>query len=307
MRTPRILVVQDEPTVAADIHNLENLRYTVVAVTASGKDAISIASEKRPDLVLMDITLRDGITGFRVTEAIQQQLDIPVVFLTTQSERRTLLRAMRTEPYGYILKPYGTAELQVAIEMALCHYRKNCERSRANAALIADLRQQAFRDPLTGLYNRRYMKESLDQQFSRAARHHQPLALIMLDLDHFKHFNDRFGHAAGDCVLRQLGSLLIGQFRSEDIVCRYGGEEIVIILSDTSFEWAHQAAVRLCDTLRQYEIPFDGHPLGSLTVSLGVAAFPDHASTPDALLQKVDAALYQAKHAGRDRVVAAAS
>src|SRR5437667_4732106 len=141
------------------------------------------------------------------------------------------------------------------------------------------LHSRALRDSLTGLYNRRYMEVSLSQQLHRARRHGTPLGLIMLDVDHFKRFNDEFGHAAGDRILRQLGSVLKNQFRGEDVVCRYGGDEFLIILSDASLESLQKAAERLRAQVTRMNIEHDGGVLGTLTLSLGVVVFPHHRCT----------------------------
>jgi diguanylate cyclase (GGDEF)-like protein len=175
----------------------------------------------------------------------------------------------------------------------------------ANLNLRESLRNQSIRDPLTGLFNRRYMQESLERELLRATRSSYAIGIIMLDIDHFKNFNDTFGHAAGDQMLRELGSFLKLQVRGGDIVCRYGGEEFTIILPEASLAIARQRAELLHREARQLQVQYQGQPLGPITLSLGVAAFPQHGTAADALLQVADEALYRAKNAGRDRVVSA--
>jgi len=172
----------------------------------------------------------------------------------------------------------------------------------ANLRLRETLRSQAIRDPLTGLFNRRYMEESLARELRRSARSHHPLGAIMLDLDRFKQFNDVFGHEAGDTVLRQLGHFLQTRTRQEDIACRYGGEEFVVILPDASVEITRQRAESLCEEFKKLELKHRGRSIGRVTVSAGVSVFPAHASTAEDLLRIADRALYRAKAAGRDRV-----
>jgi diguanylate cyclase (GGDEF)-like protein len=162
---------------------------------------------------------------------------------------------------------------------------------------------QAVRDPLTGLYNRRYMEETLEREIRRAERRYASLGVIMLDVDHFKRFNDTFGHAAGDTLLQELGSFLMGHIRGEDIACRYGGEEFALILPDASLEGACGRADDLRERIKALGIAHRGQPLGAVTVSMGVAAYPDHGHTGEELLRAADAALYEAKAQGRDRVV----
>jgi len=173
----------------------------------------------------------------------------------------------------------------------------------ANLRLREKLRIQAVRDPLTGLYNRRYMEETLDREIRRAERRYASLGVIMLDVDHFKRFNDTFGHAAGDTLLQEVSSFLVGHIRAEDIACRYGGEEIALILPDASLDGALGRADYLRERIKALELTHRGQPLGTVTVSMGVAVFPDHGQTGDDLLRAADAALDQAKEQGRDRVV----
>jgi diguanylate cyclase (GGDEF)-like protein/PAS domain S-box-containing protein len=177
----------------------------------------------------------------------------------------------------------------------------------SNLRLQESLRDQAIRDPLTGLFNRRYMEESLDRELRRARRRHMPLGVIMLDIDHFKRFNDTFGHAAGDALLREIGVLLQRQTRAEDIACRYGGEEFTLILLEASAEDTQERALRLRQEAHHLKVEYAHQPLGAITISVGVAVFPDHGGGAEALLKAADAALYRAKGAGRDRVMVAGS
>jgi len=175
----------------------------------------------------------------------------------------------------------------------------------ANLKLRETLRNQAIRDPLTGLFNRRHMEETLEREILRAARRKTPVGLIMIDIDHFKDFNDSFGHAAGDAVLREVASLLQEQTRGEDLACRYGGEEVTLVLSEASLEDALQRAEQLRQEAKHLNVYHGQQALGAITLSLGVAVFPQHGATVEALLRAADGALYRAKAQGRDRVVAA--
>jgi diguanylate cyclase (GGDEF)-like protein len=164
------------------------------------------------------------------------------------------------------------------------------------------IREQALTDPLTGVYNRRYLWEFLRREWIRAKRRELPLTVIMLDLDHFKRINDAFGHPAGDHVLVAVAGLLRNQIRSSDIVCRYGGEEFALILPEASLDSVRQRAESIQAAIKQLKLTHQGVALGSITASLGVALFPTHADDPDALMAAADAALYAAKSAGRDRI-----
>ncbi len=179
------------------------------------------------------------------------------------------------------------------------------ELALSNLKLREALREQSIRDPLTGLYNRRYMEEALKQQLSRVTRQLHPLGLIMIDIDHFKNFNDTHGHAAGDALLRELGRLLESHIRGGDVACRYGGEEFLLIMPDASLEAAHQRAKQLQQEAKRLRVQDAGLSLDGITLSLGVAIYPEHGRSKDTVLRAADAALYRAKEEGRDRVVVA--
>jgi len=179
--------------------------------------------------------------------------------------------------------------------------------SIANIRLREALRTQSVRDALTGLYNRRYLEETLDREVRRAARAAQSLGFLMIDLDHFKNFNDTYGHDAGDAVLRETALFLAKGIRAEDFVCRFGGEEFVVILPTADLESSRARGERLRSKMRELTIMYQGKSLGMVTISVGVAAFPEHGRSPKELMAAADAALYQAKRGGRDRVVVASA
>jgi diguanylate cyclase (GGDEF)-like protein len=167
------------------------------------------------------------------------------------------------------------------------------------------LQLKAMRDTLTGLYNRGYLEESLEREASRARRSGQPFGLMMIDIDHFKRFNDTFGHAAGDAVLRTVGEYLLSLARAEDIPCRYGGEEFVLLMAHTSNATVRERAERLRQGVHALRIECDRRNVGSITTSVGIASFSSRTEDGHAVLRLADAALYRAKQAGRNRVVAA--
>jgi len=171
-----------------------------------------------------------------------------------------------------------------------------------NLKLQESLKNQSICDPLTGLSNRRYMEESLEREFSRASRNKSSVAIVMIDLDHFKRFNDTFGHQAGDAVLRTFGELLKRNSRGQDIACRYGGEEFALVLTDSTLDGALRRAEILRQQVKQLSVEYAGQLLGAVTISIGVAVFPEHGITMNDVMRASDQALYCAKREGRDRV-----
>jgi diguanylate cyclase (GGDEF)-like protein len=203
-------------------------------------------------------------------------------------------------PAGDRCEPFPESTRRLALTVA-----EHLALALANLKLQETLRHQAIRDPLTGLFNRRFMEETVEREVHRMLRKGAQLGVIMLDLDHFKRFNDTFGHAAGDSLLSALGILVRNHIRKEDVACRYGGEEFTLILPETPLAITCERAETLRRLVHDLKLQHQGQSLGPITVSLGVAAFPNHGDTPEALLRAADAALYRAKHEGRDRVVVA--
>ena len=172
----------------------------------------------------------------------------------------------------------------------------------ANLKLREQLQRQSLHDSLTNLFNRRYLEQFLTQEIARAKRHYYSIGVIMLDLDHFKDFNDSLGHDAGDCVLIAIGHLLQDSIRASDIACRYGGEEMTIILPDTSLANTYQKAEFLRRAIAELRIEYAEQTLQPITASLGIACYPDHGETEKELIRAADQALYFAKEAGRNQV-----
>jgi len=181
------------------------------------------------------------------------------------------------------------------------------ERNRVEHQLREVLRVQALRDPVTSLFNRRYLDEILESEFSRAARVHGSIGLVMADIDHFKRVNDSFGHDCGDEVLRVIARFLREQLRKSDIVCRYGGEEFTIVMPGASLDEARRRTASLCSAVRELRISCGERVVGPVTMSFGVAAFPHHGDAPAILLKAADGALLRAKMEGRDQVIVAGS
>jgi diguanylate cyclase (GGDEF)-like protein len=173
-------------------------------------------------------------------------------------------------------------------------------------ALQVKLQDQAIRDSLTGLFNRRYLEETLQRELARASRSGRPLGIVMIDIDHFKNLNDTYGHRAGDAALQALGNLLAANTRGGDVTCRYGGEEFVLALPGATLEVAHGRAEHLRQAVEALRIDHAGSIL-SMTISAGIAAYPVHGERVDQVLDSADKALYEAKNGGRNRCVVRAA
>jgi diguanylate cyclase (GGDEF)-like protein len=259
--------------------------------------------------------------------------DTTKILLTGQAGLDAVVAAInRAGLNHYIPKPWDEPDLRLAVENLLKQYRldrqnrtlledleqRNLdltemnsileqrvdERTRELAEANARLAQLAVTDGLTGLYNHRHFHERLALEVERSGRNGLPLALFMIDVDHFKKYNDRNGHPSGDDVLRQVARLLADGRRANDICARYGGEEFAIVLVDTPKLTAAQVAEKLRQRIADYEFAHgQGQPSGRLTISIGVAAFPDDASEAEGLIRAADSALYKAKSGGRNCVV----
>ena len=191
-------------------------------------------------------------------------------------------------------------KMQVVMEVA-----EHISLTLSNLRLRETLRQQSIRDILTGLFNRRYMEETLDRELRRAEREEKAVGVTMFDIDHFKEFNDLAGHDGGDALLRELGAFMKKNRRGGDIVCRYGGEEFVSVLPGATAEESRQKAEEMREGVKQLLVYHLGKPLGKCTISLGVAAYPEHGQSAEMILKSADNALYRAKNEGRDRVAVA--
>jgi len=218
--------------------------------------------------------------------------------LIAQGETLGMLHLRPGSPAGAPTPELAAVKDQLALTVA-----EDLALALANLRLRETLRNQAIRDPLTGLFNRRYLEETMERELNRARRQKIPLSVIMMDLDHFKQYNDTFGHSAGDELLSALGILLRSQIRGEDIACRYGGEEFLLILSGTPVAIALERAESLRLAVKAMHTHYQD--MKPATLSLGVAVYPEHGDTALHLIQAADAALYRAKKAGRDRVMAA--
>ena len=290
-------------------------------IAGSLADARSIINTERFDIILCDYLLGDGIG----TELLGRQQDAPVILLTGSGSEEIAVEVMKAGAYDYLVKDSEgryLKSLSVRIETTLMRRKKEEAlklaeqklkerateleaRNQELARLSEELRLQSISDPLTGLFNRRYMEIALDKEVRRAARRESPLSVAMLDIDHFKRVNDTFGHEAGDFVLLELGKHLTCSIREEDIACRYGGEEFCLIMPDCTPENSHRRLEKIIGNFKLHPLEYGYISIGPVTISAGVASYPTHVSSPHDLLKAADSALYRAKSEGRDLLVTA--
>ncbi len=228
---------------------------------------------------------------------VTESLCVP---LMAQSEALGILNLQRLRkhtPAGTTPSFSGEEERRLAAVFA-----EQVALALGNLKLRESLKNQSICDSLTGLFNRRYMEESLEREFSRAARKKSQVAMLMVDIDHFKRFNDTYGHQAGDALLRALGDLLKRYTRGQDIACRFGGEEFALVLTEANLNGALQRAEILREQVKEMSVEYGGQLLSAITISIGVAVYPDHGPSMIEVMRAADQALYRAKREGRDRV-----
>jgi diguanylate cyclase (GGDEF)-like protein len=303
----RILVVDDEESLR-DIVSMVLLDDGHTVSTASNGDkALEKIYGKPFDLVLTDIRM-PGIDGIELLGKIKAyNPKIEVIMMTSHASLDTSVSSLRSGAFDYLMKPFDDLS---DISEIVDRVREKIATKNEKDQLVTELKSQnetlldmAEKDGLTGLYNHRYFKEYLSKEIDRAKRYNSHLSVILLDVDHFKVYNDTNGHPEGDKLLKQLAEIFSLRTRSHDVVARYGGEEFVFILPETQHESALLLAESICQRVaKSHFAGRKSQPNGKLTVSLGVASYPDHAEDMEGLVKLADEALYLAKHNGRDRV-----
>ena len=273
------ILVADDDAVSRRVLESMLVKWGYEVVTASdGAEAWKIL--RRPDapqLAILD-WMMPNVDGPGVCKKLRGRPGIPYVYillLTDRSLERDLIEGLEAGADDYLTKPFNAQELKARLFSG----KRILDFQAQLIAAREELRLLAIRDPLTGLFNRRYLEESLERELHRAARNSIPLGAIMIDIDHFKRFNDTWAHEAGDAVLREVSSLLRNSSRGGDIACRYGGEEFSLILTSTFPEATRQRAERFRQAAKSLDVRHDSLPLGGITISAGVAAFPDDGFT----------------------------
>jgi len=286
-----ILIIEDEQESASILQSsIAQLGYKVWAVS-DPKEGLDMF-RNMPIAVVITEMRSAKMNGIEVTKAVRKiSPETNVVVATFYSFIGSAIEAMAIGAYGYITKPFNTLEIKLVSEKAVERYlllNNNSEKDY--------YAQLSVLDGLTGLYNRRYFDQLMEIEFTRLKRHAASFSLLMLDIDNFKIYNDTNGHPAGDALLKKATEVFKNTVREIDSICRYGGEEFVITLPQTDKQGAQMVANRLLVQIGIY-MP--------TTVSIGIASFPDDAQDRHLLLEKADAALYEAKHTGKNKWCAA--
>ncbi|PID78459.1 MAG: diguanylate cyclase response regulator [Gammaproteobacteria bacterium] len=295
----KILIIDDEPEIRDLLAELlEDEGYTIYQAE-DGVEGLEVFKNEDLDLVITDVRMPSKSGIELLSDIRESSAEVDVIILTGQSDEATAIDCLRTGAYDYLLKPVEDIDVLLnSVNRAL--QKRNLEKQ--NKLLIKQLEDMAIRDPLTGLYNMRQFYSYLEEEISRSSRYKHDFCLLFLDIDHFKQVNDTYGHLFGDYVLKKIGRIMESALRSTNKLFRYGGEEFVVILPETSKHEGVQIAERLMDTIRGQIFKYEGHQ-AKITISIGGATYPEQSTIKNELIKFADKALYQAKEAGRNRCI----
>jgi two-component system cell cycle response regulator len=299
--TPVVLLVEDNQKDARLLEaNLMGQPYRLRQVD-DGETAISLAQQTKVDLVLLDLMLpnMDGFEVCRRLKECESTQNIQIVVITNLRDLHSKIKGIELGADDFLIKPINSYELRVRIS-ALLKKKRYIDRIHENYETAV---HYAITDRLTGLYNRAYFEHFLGLEIKRSLRQGTPAALVMIDIDDFKEYNDNLGHLAGDDILKALGELIKTSIREIDFAARYGGEEFILLLPNTDTKGAFRNAERIRKAILDHSFkPELSLPMKHLTVSMGVASCPADAKEVEALIMKADQALYRSKHAGKNMV-----
>lgn len=301
-RTSNVLVIDDDPQRAARTADVLRHDDLEVDVSSSGDGLLDQVQRDQPDALVLTIPLASGdwVELCGDLRTLDQARLVPIVLLSTEvADEATVVRGLSCGADDFVVDLQRNEELKARVRVQLRH-RRDRELLQWASAQRARFRTEALVDPLTGVGNRRAAEEGL----GRAIEGSEPFVLLMVDVDHFKRVNDTYGHAVGDLALKGIADCLDQLARRGDVVARYGGEEFLLVLRGAKPSMAHRVAQRFRRTVGDLAFP-DAPGVGAITVSIGVATCLGNGATPSAadLLQAADYALYEAKRAGRNRVV----
>ena len=301
----RILIIEDRPESVAWFASALQPDHSISSVDTFEEALVRVRGGDY-DLIVVSLGMR-GFDGLRLCSQLRSLPEgrhVPILVVVTDGDRRKLTQALEMGVNDYLTRPVDKNELVARVRTQL-RKKRYADRLRHNVQLSLEM---AITDQLTGLHNRRYMSRHLDNLLSDAQKGGKPLAFVIMDIDFFKTVNDTYGHDIGDEVLREFGKRIPANVRGIDLVCRYGGEEFVVVMPDTDVAYAATVSERLRKSIETTPIEISRAP-GKLniTISIGIAKSEGEGDTAEALLHRADQALYRAKRTGRNRVVADAA
>jgi diguanylate cyclase (GGDEF)-like protein len=297
---PTVLIADDDRITREYVGGLLRGNGMKVEMAENGKAAVDRVGQGGVDIILLDVMMPglSGIDCCRLIKSMTAEDFVPIILVTAKSDPDSRVEGLRIGADDYIAKPFDERELLARVTNMLRIKKMHDDVNEARTRL----ERLAVRDELTGLYNYRYLHSRLNEEFKRAERFRDPLACAMVDIDHFKSFNDQHGHVVGDAVLAEVAKRLRGAVREIDVVARYGGEEFLLVLPSTHFAGALTVADRVWRSVGESPARLAGKDF-DVTVSVGVALYPSRdVKTKDQLVKAADRALYQAKDDGRNRI-----
>jgi two-component system cell cycle response regulator len=299
-----VLVVDDSDTVRREIiHTLkEKSIFSAYHEAVDGLQGFKVLLERKVDIILCDVDMpmMDGFKFINMVKSREEFRDIPIILLTGKEDRDSKIRGLEQGASDYITKPFDTGELVARVNVQLKIKNLQDQLKQANELLIAI----SNTDHLTGLYNRRFLEESLGREFQRVQRKKNALSVLIMDIDHFKKINDTYGHQEGDAVLCKVACLFRQELRDYDIAARFGGEEFIAVIPETSLTDAASVAERIRKSVERAVFNERGDNL-KITVSLGISTYPaPEINSAEALIREADKGLYRAKAKGRNRIEA---
>ena len=294
--TTRILIVEDESAIRNSMAEyMESVGY-ITYIAEDAEVALEMLREKPVDVVITDIVLR-GRDGLELTDIVKREFDIDVIVMTGYIADFSYEDAIQRGASDFVFKPVRFEELRLRLKRVL----KERELNRERTQMLNELQNLAITDGLTKLYNSRYFYKQLDQEIGRVFRYDRDLSMLLMDIDHFKDFNDNYGHMEGDKVLVMISSKILSCLRKNDSAYRYGGEEFTVLLPETGSAAAVLVAERIRETIeRQVLRPVAGVCI-NLTISIGVTQFK-RGERVSMFVDRADRAMYRSKQAGRNRV-----
>lgn len=287
-----ILIVDDDPEIRNSIQEYLTISQYVTFTAANAEEAMELLKTQPVDVIITDI-LMNGMDGLEMTQRIKEKYDTDIIVITGYARDYSYEEAISMGADDFVFKPIRLEELLLRLKRVIRERELTQERTK----MLVQLKELSITDDLTKLYNSRYFYQQLQNEVKRYYRYHRPLALLLIDIDHFKYYNDTYGHLEGDKILFKIGGLISSCLRAMDTAYRYGGEEFTVILPETSCEAALIVAERILRTVQTNF--FDENSGTKITVSIGVSEYSDGESMND-FIKRTDKAMYNAKGKGRN-------